>query len=1014
MTHFADEISAQKNLAYIASHLDLDVDHAWCQRLWHQATESYDADLFLNHLERVVASNREEFARQWDDDSLERLAALLSSSAFIAKLMQRDANLLRLCHRRPEAYPPAYRYQQPDFLRLEAQMMEMEEKDFIRALRSYRNGKMIEFALRDLLGLDSLEVLLGDLSMLAEITLELSYRYAWQRLVQRFGEPMYEDYDTGQHKRAHFAIIGLGKLGGGDLNFCSDVDIMYLYDSAYRGMTTGGSRSAIETHQFFVELSKLITRSMSENTEDGFVFRVDLRLRPDGDTGEICLALQGYENYYSTMGQTWERSMLIKARPVGGHDELVRQFQAMVRPFIYRKYMDENTVLSIRELKDKIDVKVRKNIHSNVKLGRGGIREIEFFISIIQLLYGGKDTSLRQFSTVRALDVLRDQKYIDRCESEELWQCYQFLRRVEHRVQMFDQRQSHTIPDDESFQLRMARQMGFDNTEAFWSELRATMDLVHEYFSTLFVEEHQESAVPTEIFSGNYSREELVPMLSQYSFANPRKAAVNIYTILEQALHHEEEHRKLRSVAEALLNHIDQSPDPDMALNNFERFYTAAARKGRVMKLFYSNPEAIGTFITVFASSAYLSNLINSYPETTDILLSPPWTEEDIPDATTYQQLLMEQVQPFRKDTEAFLDHLRYFKAMEFLHIGFRELRGKLDVSSSTAVLSNLADAMVRVVYDYVCAELTERYGQPMCEDRHCGFTIVGLGKFGGRELNYSSDLDLIFLYDGAGETTGGSGGTLRNNEYFVRLVQRLINRLSVATSRGICYKVDARLRPNGDAGTLVTPLQGFVEYHENQHAMTWEKQMLLKARYVCGDESLYQRFRSYVNEAVFGQPFTPEQFTEIHDMRLRIEKEKGGSTGKHHDYKAGTGGLLDIEFLSQAMQIYHAKSFPELLDANRTFDLLDQLQAMGAWENTDGETLRQGYLFYRHLENMVKIYQDNASSRINLNAQELNPLAFRMGYGKTAGAALLECYTRTSRDVRELFAKYFGKLRDR
>nr|WP_281381081.1 bifunctional [glutamate--ammonia ligase]-adenylyl-L-tyrosine phosphorylase/[glutamate--ammonia-ligase] adenylyltransferase [Desulfurispira natronophila] len=966
----------------------------------------------INNLERLIRCSRQHFAEPWSQDSLHNLTALLSSSVFIPRLMQRSSHLLEVCHVAPQPYPRAYRYEQPDFIDLEKQMQDLDERAFMRLVRTYRNRKMVEIALRDLLAMDSLEVVLGDLSMLAEITLELCLRYAWNRLVQRYGPPMYEDYDCGEFRQARFGIIGLGKLGGGDLNYCSDIDIMYIYNSAYNGTTKGGSRQPIETHLFFVELCKLITRYMSENTEDGFVFRVDLRLRPDGDAGAICLALQGYENYYTTMGQTWERSMLIKARPVGGDDQMVRQFQDMVRPFIFRKYMDENTILSIRELKQKIDTKIRKNLHSNVKLGRGGIREIEFFIAIIQLLYGGKDRQLQQFSTARALDVLQDQKYIERSDAEELWQCYLFLRNVEHRIQMHDQRQSHTVPDDEACQLRLARQMGYDSIAAFQGALQEIMQTVNGHFTTLFVEDTHEKPVPEEIFSGNYSREELLPMLSQYRFANPRKAAVNIYAIIDQAMRSEEEHRRLRAIAPVLLQSIDESPDPDLALNNFERFLLAIARKVRLLKLFYETPEVIQIFITVFANSNYLSNIINLYPETTDILISPPWTEEELPTVQFYFEQLQQKSEPLREDTEAYLDVLRSFKSMEFLHIGYRELRGKLDVSSSTAVLSNLADAIVLTTYEYVFAELKERYGTPIFQGEACGFVIVGLGKFGGRELNYSSDLDLIFLYDGAGETSGGSGGSLRNNEFFIRLVQRLINRLSVATSQGVCYKVDARLRPNGDSGTLVTPVDGFVEYHENNKAMTWEKQMLLRARYICGDQKLYRTFRNYVNESIFGEPFTPQQYREIYDMRMRIEHQKGRAKVREHDYKTGPGGLVDIEFLSQVMQIEHSSGHRELLEVARTFELIDALQRAGAWQGDDGTTLREAYLFYRHLENMVKIYQDNASSRLQLDETALTPLAFRMGYrGKQPGSELLRRYKQTTAVVRELFEQYFSRL---
>lgn len=1017
MGQFTDEAAALHNLGVLAQRWGIALDDPLLIDLRHRALTSYDGDLFLNNLERLVASHPDRFdspqVPYFHGRSFEALTALLSSSIFIPKLMQRHPEYIDIVLGRPRPYPRQHRYEQRDFLRLESEMEGMDESDFMQLLRGYRNQKMIEIALRELQGADSLEVLLGDISMLAEITLELAYRYGWKSLVALYGEPHYLDYH-GKSFPASFAVIGLGKLGGTELNYSSDVDIIYLYDSCYQGTTTGGKRKPIETHQFFVNLSKLITRYLGNVTEDGFVFRVDLRLRPDGDTGEICLGLQSYENYYGTIGQTWERSMLIKARCVAGCDQLVTQFRTMVRPFVFRKYMDESSILAIRELKEKIDTKVRKNLHTNVKLGRGGIREIEFFLSIIQLLYGGKEPRLRHHSTLRCLDIFTELHYIERHEADELWQCYEFLRRVEHRIQMHDQRQSHTLPDDEASQVRIARQMGFERLADFLAELQRIMERVHQRFATLFHSDdtnHEDTPLAQEIFSGNYSREELVPMLAAFGFDNPRQAANNVYSILERSLKINTESRRLREISGTLLEKLVASSDADMALTHFERFYHAAAGRGGVLKLIYDVPQALDIFMPVFSGSPYLSALINRHPEMVDILVSQQESSH-LPTRQELEERIVKLTSRAASDMELLLDQLRYFKITEFVRIAFMELSGIIDVSASTAALSQLADVIVDRLYHALYAEMVIRYGEPRTEsEAPCPFAIVGLGKLGGCELNYSSDLDLIFLYQGAGQTTGGTHGTLRNNEFFIRLVQRLINGLSVATTHGVCYKVDARLRPNGNSGSLVTPLDGFISYHTNAQAMTWEKQMLLKARFICGDATLYATFQNYRDEHVLLGAFGASQFREIYDMRLRIEQEKGKTREGFHDYKAGRGGLIDIEFLCQCEQLHGAGENPWLLEMTRTFEIIDALAALHVWEKADSDKIREHYHFFRSLENMLKIFQENTSSALAMNGAAHHALAARLGFGNNGGERFLKHYRTVTTETRACFEKYFVKL---
>ncbi len=727
----------------------------------------------------------------------------------------------------------------------------------------------------------------------------------------------------------------MGKLGGRELNFSSDIDLIYFYSSE-KGETAGvpdplgERRNRLHLHQYFCKLGEMITRAISQATEDGFVFRVDLRLRPEGNSGDLATSLRSAEVYYESWGQSWERAAMLKARPVAGSLALGERLLKDLEPFIYRRYLDYAMIEDIKQMKQKIDRSLSREREGelNLKLGRGGIREIEFFIQALQLIYAGKNPVLRERNSLCALEILQEQGLIKADDYVIMREAYTFLRTVEHRIQVVQERQTHNLPVRAEETAALARRCGYAGESAFSKVLedyrRAVEGIYRELFHTSEEEIRQEVRPEVAFLFDPAADPDLVKdILEEKGFKN-LDAACEILTTLRdgppRAHLSQQARRHLERIAPLLLQEVIDSPEPDMALINLDRFLTMLRARATFFALLAENREIIRLLVTLFGTSQFLSRIFIQHPEILDSLVSRTYAVTIKEQASMEKELaeLLDQA----ADYEEKLDVLRRYRNEEFLRIALNDLHGHTAQAEGTAQLSCLARTCLKMALEIAREELVPRFGLPFCRDaegveHEAGFAILGMGKLGGMEINYHSDLDIIFIYQGEGETRPVAGSEaerfrpLSNPEYFARLAQRVISVLTLVTREGYVYQIDTRLRPSGNQGPLVTSLDAFERYHR-QSAQLWERQALTKARVVAGPQALARQITELIRQIVYESPLPPGLREEIHRLRARMETEIARESAEHFNIKTGRGGMVDVEFLVQYLQLRHGAEYPE------------------------------------------------------------------------------------------------------
>jgi len=822
-------------------------------------------------------------------------------------------------------------------------------------------------------------------------------------------------------RESEFVIIGMGKLGGRELNFSSDIDIIYIYSSdkgETAGIARGGTiKGKVSLHTFYVRLSEMITRLIGSVTEDGMVFRVDLNLRPEGKGGDLANSLRSAEIYYESWGQTWERAAIIKARPVAGSMELGEAFLKMVEPFVYRKYLDFTAIEEIRGMKEKIDLSLLRATPDaiDVKLGIGGIREVEFFIQAIQLTNGGKDKSIREKNSLRAIELLKQKNYISEQDASVMSNAYIFLRNLEHRIQIVEGRQTQKIPAKAVELERLARLLGFKDTPEmkaaayFWDEYKKQTAGVHEIYDNLFYQHSKEiekdvSEEALLILSDDIEQEDVIARLSKAGFREPQRVYENLKLLKEGPAFVRFPVRAkmlLKRITPFLLTQIIASPAPDMALGNLERFISSIGGMTTFYSLLAENRKVMELLVKLFSTSEFLSRAFIEHPENLDALLSP---ELNIPFKD--KGALLEKASAMlesAQDYEAGLDIIRRFRNSEILRIGINDIFGELDPIAVSKQITYLADTCLIKAYEMGVEELEKRFGRPGCDAK---FAIIALGKLGGEEILYSSDLDIIFIYSVGGETSGPK--IISNHEFFAKLGQRIITTLSVATKEGFAFKVDTRLRPSGSSGPLVASEEAFIKYHK-ETAQMWEKQAMLKARLAAGNADFGAKILAAAEELVYAAPLTDDDLKELYRIRRRMEIEIAKEASGKYNIKLGRGGLVDVEFAVQLLQLKFGKQKKALRKCN-TIDAMNALKDIDIISKTDYEILMNAYRFYRLLENRIRIVQNRTESYIIKDSPELLELAKRIDYkGIDAGKRLLDDYLNHTVKIRELYQKILG-----
>ncbi len=962
------------------------------------ARRAPDPDLALAGVERFAdAAGAPPPAR----DLREALILLCGSSRLAARLLALTPCLLRRTARSPWLSRARGEGSLRRLLARAARRLDpADTAGFDRLLRRVRAREVLRIALRDL-RLAPMREVTAELSGLALACTDAAIRFHDRRLRARHGPPRgLEEREPG----AGFCALAMGKLGANELNFSSDIDLIYVYGQD--GETPDGT-----THfAYFARLAEAVTESISRPTEEGFVFRVDLNLRPDGHSGPIVNGVRAAELYYQSFGRSWERNALLKARPGAGDLAVGEELLRLLEGFIWRRSLDLDVLAEIQAMKARIDARAGAEGKDDLKLGKGGIREAEFFVSALQLVHGGRPGGerLRERAVVPAADRLLYAGVLQARDRDALSDAYLFLRRAEHRVQMIEGAQVHRLPQGEE-RLLVARAMGFGAVADFEEALAGHRDRVAALFAGLLGVETRPPLDPelALLADPQVEPERRAEIALRRGLADPDRVLAAIDSLARRRTPFSPLGDP--AVAVDLLREALATPDPDQALSHLAEFAAALQSPEPYFRLLGEHRRVARLLLSLFGTSDFLSKRFLRHPELLDELLR----EDQVALVKDRAQLAAEADErlglygpelPLDQRVEDRLGELRRVKNEEVLRIALHDIAGTLPLPAVAAQLTALAEVCLERALALAEEEAAEKGRAP--PGRLC---VVAMGKLGGGELGYHSDLDLIFLYPEGQEAEHAA---------WSRLAQRLLSFLQMPLREGILYKTDTRLRPSGNQGALVISAGGFARYHAGKaggadpvRSQLWERQALLRARPVAGDLATFERVRTSVLEAVvYGRPAEPRELaSEIRRMRARIEEEIGQERARGLNPKAGRGGLIDVEFAVQYLQLVHGHDHPELRVPSTPL-AIERLRAAGLLREGAWEALGKGYEFLRRLELRLRIVHDFTVDHLPRGGRALAQLARRLGYaGDDPGERLLADYGRVTERVRAAFDEVTG-----
>jgi glutamate-ammonia-ligase adenylyltransferase len=818
---------------------------------------------------------------------------------------------------------------------------------------------------------------------------------------------------------ARFVVLALGKLGGIELNYSSDIDLICLYEE---GGTSGEPR-AIASSEFFERLTRQFVKYLAENTALGAAYRVDLRLRPNGSQGPPAISVEGALRYYDISGRTWERQAFVKARPVAGDLDLGREFLEQLQPWIYRRYLGWADIDGIRALKRKIENRARQEGIDlrDVKTGHGGIRDIEFVIQFLQLLNGGDLPEVRTGNTLEAIDALERAECLTLEERTALEENYIMLRKLEHRLQIMFDLQTHTMPDSDEELRKLAIRMGFSDgphrspLDAFRADYEQRTEKNRQILNRLLNEPFgfEGATEPTPevdlVLDPEPNLETIEEVLKPYGFGNVPDAYENLMALATEKIPFLSTRRCrhfLAAIARPLLEEISTTPDPDSTLVNLSKVSDSLGGKGVLWELFSSSPPSLELYVRLCATMPYLAGILTSNPGMIDELMDSLMLDK-LPSSESLDRLLSELV----RGAEDINPILHGFKNSLHLRVGVRDLLGREDIRNTHRVLSDTAEACLREIANRELRNLVSRYGQPTVtgedgQQRPSELVILGMGKLGGREPNYHSDLDVVFLHEADGMTQppirARSGHTTTNQHFFTQLGQRIIKSISQMGPYGRLYEMDARLRPTGRSGALAVSFDEFVRYFAEGTGQLWERQALCKARPVFGSPEASRETMRIVHQAIVGDGWRPEYAEEIRQMRWRLE-----NTASRNNLKRGRGGTVDIEFLVQMLQLRHAESTPEVLQPG-TLSAIAALADANYLSQDDASYFAESYRFLRSIEARLRLMNTTARHDVPTEHPELEKLAFLLR--RDSVEALLQEATHYTEENRRRFERLFDE----
>ena len=859
------------------------------------------------------------------------------------------------------------------------------EEDLFRVLRQFRHREMVRIVWRDFTRQASLEETTADMTSLAEACLQSALDFLYPIACEDWGTPMNRNGEPQQ-----MVVLGMGKMGAWELNVSSDIDLIFAYPES--GETEGGRRS-FSNQEFFVRLGQKLIKALDVRNADGFVFRVDMRLRPYGQSGALILNFDAMEEYYQTQGREWERYAMIKARVVAGDRKAGEQLMSMLRPFTYRKYIDFSAIESLRDMKALINREVlRKGISADVKRGAGGIREVEFVAQAFQIIRGGRDARFQTPALKDILVLLGEEGLLPEQDVTALYQSYTFLRNVEHALQGWQDKQTQMLPDTELDQIRLAYLMGFDGWDSFLTRLDEHRALVRQMFEAVIADEQEQGdgGEESEEFqqakhiwyscckesSGEKSHD---GNSSEDDFLIGELEALG-YESAESALSFIRGLQKSRSVVsmasdtrvrlDCLMPEVIAScallENDAETLGRVLQLIESVARRSAYLVLLKENPEALQSTVKLCAASPWIAEQLSRYPALLDELLDTR-SLYNLPNRDKLEDELRQQLLRVPgDDLEAQMEVLRYFKRSHSLHVAACEVTEILPLMKVSDYLTWLAEAILSHVLEIAWDQMVERHGRPGSDDGvEPGFLIVGYGKLGGIELGHGSDLDLVFIHDANANKSTDGERSIDNATFFMRLGQKVIHILTTQMASGDLYEVDMRLRPSGNSGMLVTSLAAFEKY-QLEDAWTWEHQALVRARTVAGSGRLATSFDETRHKLLCQQRDRQQLLADVIDMRNKMRAHLGSKQessqasqegkGSNFNLKQDAGGIVDIEFMVQFAVLDRSHDFPDLTRWSDNIRILECLEEAGVISAKDAEFLTRAYKNYRSVGHRLQL----------------------------------------------------------
>ncbi|RKF18448.1 bifunctional [glutamate--ammonia ligase]-adenylyl-L-tyrosine phosphorylase/[glutamate--ammonia-ligase] adenylyltransferase [Alginatibacterium sediminis] len=818
-------------------------------------------------------------------------------------------------------------------------------------IRRARQQSMLIFAWRELCHNFDVQQSMKDISDLAQVIIQCAYEWLFERCKIESGTPLSKEGVEQQ-----LLIIGMGKLGGGELNFSSDIDLIFCFGE--NGETKGGRRS-IANQQFFIRLGQRLIQLLDQKTADGFAYRVDMRLRPFGDSGPLAVSYAALEDYYQHHGRDWERYAMVKARVLNSEVEFDQQFRDLLRPFVYRRYIDFSAIQSLRAMKASIRSEVRrKGLKDNIKLGSGGIREIEFVVQAFQLVRAGREPILSSRSLLPTLTALESTGVMSSDEVALLRSSYLYLRRVENILQQIGDQQTQSLPIDAINQQRLVQAMQCQDWPDFYQQLQTVLQGVAQVFAHAVGEdETEQSEVCTEyedVWHSGADREALRESLAKVDLdpAISESAIDPLYHLfhaIERRNVGERGRQTLERLIPMLLFRVFEHKDCQLVLPRITSLLESIMSRTAYLELLTENPATLNQLLRLCAGSQMLAKKLSRFPILLDELLDPKLLYSPADPNSYPDQLRQFMLRVPVDDMEQQMEAHRQFKQIQQLRITAADIAGALPLMKVSDHLTAVAQAIISAVVELAWQQMIERYGQPahLSSPEQRGFAVIAYGKIGGFETGYGSDLDLVFVHDC--ETNAPTLGEkpIESKQFYIKLAQRIMHLCSTRTSSGVLYELDMRLRPSGASGLLVIHVDSFADY-QNQEAWTWEHQALVRARPIYGDQSLFERFAS-IRHSVLSRPRLPVELgEEVSKMRAKMRKHLSRETDEIFDLKHSAGGMVDIEFIAQYLVLANTAQHEQLSRWTDNVRIFEHCCELGLLSEQDAQFLIQRYLDVR------------------------------------------------------------------